>query len=77
MEFTEEHAKSLQDTHDAVIRIETTLLGQNGHPGVVDKLVTICDEHEKLKGQFKLLVGILIGSGVLSGTVVGILQALF
>ncbi len=80
MEFTEKHEELLRETHDTLIKVSTVLLGTNGDTGLLGKVETICtrqealeDKQDSLEGSKKLLVGILIGSGVFTGGVVATL----
>lgn len=74
VEFTERHEKLLEETNDAVIEIKTALKGFNGQGGLINEVKGILTrqdnlevDHNKLKGNYKTLVGILIGSGILTG----------
>ena len=73
-EFTERHEQMLQETHNAVIKISTVLLGANGNPGLANKVDEVCQSHFKLRRDFWLLVGILIGTGTIAGTIIGMLN---
>ena len=60
MEFTEIHAKQIQETHDAAIKLtpmiedhHNTLYG-NGQPGLVK-------DHLKFKTQVKTAIGVIAG----------------
>ncbi len=84
MEFTEIHEKMIRETHDTLIKVSTVLLGASGNNGLLTEVKELHDEQEKLedeqadiKGKWKLMVGILIGSGVLTGgAVAGIAKVL-
>jgi hypothetical protein len=78
--MTDEEMKILQNTHDTVIELKTLIKGENGS-GLISKVEKACDrqekleeKHNKLDGHFKLLVGILVGAGVLTGGGIGIAQ---
>lgn len=65
----------LQETHDAVIRLETKL------PFIVEEVKEVKSDlddlshsHGKLKRNFWMLVGILTGSGVIGGGLYGLLN---
>ena len=64
----------LKETHDSVIEIKTVLLGKNGDDGLVGDFGRLSRSHYKLKQNFWILVAFLIGSGVLVGSLVGILR---
>ena len=68
-EFTERHEKALDETHDAVIQIRTVLLGVNGDEGLVGIVQQVVKEQSKLKKTVWTLIGILVGSGVISGSI--------
>lgn len=77
IDFTEHHLKLLEITNDAVIEIRTALKGMDGQGGLIKMVTDVCadhktlkDDHERLKGNYKALVGILVGSGILSGAAV-------
>jgi len=79
MALTASEKKTLQETHDNGIKVKTVLLGVNGDDGLVGDVKRMCEkqvrqtsEHNKLKRNFYLLVGILTGSGVLYGGIAGI-----
>ncbi len=80
-ELSDEERKAILETHDAVIRL-VTLIG-DGDEGLCaevkkqgEALFALNEKHEKLNGHFLLLVGLLGGSGVLGGSVAGIIQLL-
>ena len=63
--------------------IKTVLLGANGDTGLVgrvDAVIETADKlqcaHNDLSGKFKLLVGVLVGSGVLTGGALGLIKLL-
>ena len=73
----------IQETHDAVLELKTSMVGipgtSNGglvkHVDDVEERVNdLGSSHGKLKRNFWLLIGILIGSGVLGGGIYGILH---
>ena len=81
MELDKEDIKAIRETRDAVIRLDT-IIG-DGESGLLfdirEQGLAIKDlynKHNSLKGKFLLLVGILGGSGILTGGAVGILQAI-
>ena len=74
MPLTAEDIKKIRETHDAVIRI-VTLLG-NGNPGLIATVGQHTKSLNSLWQKFWLLVGILVGSGVLAGSIVTALQLL-
>lgn len=73
-EFTEHHAQLIEVTNDAVIEIRTALKGIDGRGGLLNEVRELSKsynalqaDHNRLKGNYKTLVGILIGSGILTG----------
>ena len=54
--------------------IHTVLLGANGAEGLVEEVKSIAKGYGKLKRNFWMLVGILVGSGVIGGSVFGLLS---
>lgn len=78
----------LQTTHDAVIEVVTLIKGTDGHLGIIGELieikatakeayqrVTILEEkHDKLNKTVWTVIGILAGSGVITGSALGIIK---
>ena len=65
----------IQETHDSVIKLETTI------PFVIDEIKDVkvnvknlSASHGKLKKNFWILVGVLVGSGVLGTGIYGLLN---
>lgn len=54
--------------------LHTVLLGADGAEGLVEEVKSIAKGYGKLKRNFWMLVGILVGSGAIGGSVVGILS---
>lgn len=77
-EEREELAIIIRKIDEKITTIYTVLLGvpdtQNG--GLVDKVNNVCEEHKKLSKNFFILVGVLAGSGLLGGSIAGIIQLL-
>ena len=73
-DFTERHEMMLQETHDAAIKIQAVILDTDGHKGLASKVDDMCESHYRLKRNFWLLVGVLSGSGVITGAVLGVLN---
>lgn len=69
MEFTSDHARILQETHDNMLEVKTVLLGKNGDPGLCGEVNQVKKSHSTLKRNFWILVGLLIGSGVIASSV--------
>ena len=54
--------------------LHTVLLGANGAEGLVEEVRSIAKGYGKLKRNFWTLVGILIGSGIIGGSVAGLMS---
>lgn len=50
----------------------TTLFGVDGHSGLMGKVDKIEDSTSKLSRNFFIVFGILIGSGIITGSIYGI-----
>ncbi len=77
VEFTETDRQMLQETHDAMLSMKTCLLGANhgtNDRGLVGKVEDVCKSHYSLTTKFWILVALLVGSGVISGTVIAALN---
>jgi len=59
----EELEKKVNDIHGV-------LLGVNGYPGLAKRFEELSDSHYKLKRNFYMLVAFLIGSGILSASII-------
>ena len=66
MALTKEERELLQGIREDQIVLNTVLLGVDGKEGLVDSVRDLARGYGKLKRNFFLLCGILIGSGVLS-----------
>ncbi|KKL18419.1 hypothetical protein LCGC14_2475730 [marine sediment metagenome] len=64
----------LQETHDGMLVIKTVLLGENGDTGLVGELKEVKESHYKLRQRFYTFVGIIAGSGILTGAGFGIAE---
>ena len=76
MALNKEERKKLDETHDTVIILKALLLGDRGDNGMVGDFKRLSKSHYNLRTRFWLLVGILAGSGLLSGGIYGIIQAI-
>ncbi len=74
MALTKEERQKLDETHDTVGKIKTVLVGLNGDEGLVGQVSEIGKSHYKLKRNFWMLVGFLVGSGVITGSVLAALS---
>lgn len=55
--------------------MHTVLLGADGAEGLVEEVKSLARGHGKLKRNFWILVGTLMGSGVIGGSVAGLMNA--
>ncbi len=74
MALTKDEREKLDRTHDTVIEIKTVLLGTDSDNGMVGDLKRLAKSHYKLRTNFWLLIGILVGSGILGGSLWGFLH---
>ncbi len=81
MALTKDEKELLKDISEGqreIIREQTVLhtvrLGANGAEGFVEEVKSIAKGYGKLKRNFWTLVGILVGSGVIGGSVAGLLS---
>ncbi len=81
MELDERVIEAIHDTHDTVIQLKTVLLGANGDDGLVGDvkrtskaIIVLNEKHNKLNKTLWTLIGILVGSGVLGGSLWGLLK---
>ena len=67
----QERDQMIKETHDKVNTIWSVLLcvPNTSNGGLVKKVGEICVSHYRLKKNFYILVGILVGSGVVAGGV--------
>ena len=68
----EEIRKDIASLDVKVTALHTTLLGQNGDKGMCGELDTLRSSHSTLKRSFYILVGLLVGAGVISGSILGL-----
>lgn len=68
----------MEETHGTVTELKTVLLGVPGtsNGGLVKQVNDVSKSHSRLKRNFWLLCGVLIGSGLLSGGIWAILNLL-
>ena len=66
----EETRDAAKETHDTVLRLETMLIGMPGtdDKGMAGKLNDVCEDYARLKTRFWILIGILSGSGIITGS---------
>ena len=81
MALTKEERELLKEIREdqKVIRedqivVNTVLLGTDGSPGLVKEVTDLAKGHGKLKRNFWILVGILVGSGVVGSGIYGVLN---
>ena len=64
----------IKGTHDRVIKLDTVLLGANSDRGLIGDFQEVQKSHYKLRQRFYILIGVLGGSGVLTGAGFGIAE---
>ena len=69
-----EDRKLAQSTHDTVTQLKTVLLGVNGDTGLIGEFKEVKESHYKLRQRFYIFVGIIAGSGILTGAGIGIAE---
>ena len=72
MALTNEERALLQNVKDDQTEIKTVLLGvpNTDDTGLVGEVKELARGHGRLKKNFWILVGLLIGAGVISGSVI-------
>ena len=70
MSLTKDEKRKQDETHEAVIELKTVMLGANGDDGLVGEVREIGKSHYKLKRNFWMLIAFLVGSGIITGTVI-------
>ena len=73
-EISDEVIKKIEATYTDVREIKIVLKGYNGQEGLCKQVSDLDRKHDDLNGKFKLLCGILIGAGILSGGSIGLIQ---
>ena len=59
--------EKLDRVENVMIELKTVLLGKNHDKGLVGQVEENTEQIVKIKGNYKTLVGILIGSGIFTG----------
>ena len=72
MPLTKDERKKLDETHDTVIELKTVLLGADGNPGLIHQV----NSNTKRSHRNTVILAALIGSGILGGGTIGIIQLL-
>lgn len=70
----DERDEMIKGTHDTVTTLKTVLLGVNSDPGLIGEFKEVKASHYKLRQRFYLLIGVLGGSGLLTGAGFGIAE---
>ena len=74
--FTENEKAKLLNAAESQNKLHTYLMGMNGEKGfchrIDEGLLDITKRHNKLERKFWWLVGILLGSGVITGSAIGL-----
>lgn len=72
--FTANHDKMLRETRDAVIEIKTVLLGTYASKGLCTQVNELEKSLYNIKRNMFIICGLLVGSGIVSGSVYGLLS---
>lgn len=72
--LTKDEHQKLDETHDTVIELRTVLLGADGNEGLCAKVEKVAKSHYKLKSYFWILVAFLVGTGIITGGIIGLLR---
>lgn len=70
MATLEQIDEKIDRVENTLIAVKTVLLGKNSDKGLVGLVEHHSKEIDKIKGNYKTLVGVLIGSGVFTGGIV-------
>ena len=80
MALTKAERDILEDTHTSVVALTTAIKGMNGKGGLLNhvddhdhEFESVYERHNKLSRNFWMLVGVLVGSGVIGGSIWGAL----
>ncbi len=65
MSLTKAEKEIITKTHDKVTELTAILLGSRGDNGLIGDVRRLANSHYKLRRNFWLLVGVLVGSGVI------------
>ena len=71
-DFNETDREKLDETHDTVITLKTVLLGTNGDNGVVGQV----KDNTKRSHQNRIIIALFMGSGLIGGSIFGVVQML-
>ena len=71
VELNDEQAKKIDDALEAIVEIRTVLLGAKGEDGggLCNDVKAQRQDLNALSLRFWILVGILVGSGILGGSI--------
>lgn len=74
MALTKEEQQMIKEARDTARDLKTVLVGLNGDEGLcgdvkdlVNSLGALAKSHGRLKRNFWILVGVLVGSGIIGG----------
>lgn len=73
-ELLKEIRDSQNDIKQEQTVMHTVLLGADGAEGLVEEVKSLAKGHGKLKRNFWILVGTLVGSGVVGGGIAGLMS---
>jgi len=67
MSLTKDERAILVKTYDKVIELTVLLLGSRGDNGLIGDVKRLASSHYRLKRNFYIIIGILLGSGIIGG----------
>lgn len=73
-ELLKEIREDQKQIREDQIKVNTVLLGVDGSPGLVEEVQDLARGYGKLKRNFWLLIGFLGGTGIIGGSIYGVLN---
>jgi hypothetical protein len=72
MALNKEEREKLDATYNLVKELKVVLLGKNSDKGLVGDFLAVAKSHWNLRRNFWILVALLFGAGILTGSLVGV-----
>lgn len=72
--LNKEEKQMLQEARDTSLELKVVLLGKGSDTGLVGRIDALANGHSKLKRIVYTLIGILVGSGIIGGSIAGLLS---
>jgi hypothetical protein len=73
-EFSPELEKLIRKSHDAICQLHDAMLGIDGQGGIMKRVDLLEHNYAKLNRNFWMLVCLLIGLGIIGGSLFGIFR---